>query len=88
MSAHDPKAPYYDAKSKPDDPKWSVVHVRFRSKFANFIGLKELREMGKPGQPLENMQLLKQSRLSVSRVSPAEWDYLMSVAKDRGGEIS
>ncbi|RYP65767.1 hypothetical protein DL771_008132 [Monosporascus sp. 5C6A] len=86
LSAHDPKAPYYDASSKPEDPKWSVVHVKFRSKFAKPIGLRELREMGKPGQPLEDMQLLKQSRLSVSRVSPAEWDYLMSVANERGGE--
>ncbi|RYP91155.1 hypothetical protein DL770_002717 [Monosporascus sp. CRB-9-2] len=88
LSAHDPKAPYYDASSKPEDPKWSVVHVKFRSKFAKPIGLKELREMGKPGQPLENMQLLKQSRLSVSRVSPAEWAYLMSVANERGGEAA
>lgn len=86
MSAHDPKAPYYDASSKPDNAKWSVVHVEFRSKFKQPIELKELREMGKPGQPLENMQMLKQSRLSVSRVSPAEFEYLMSVVKQRGGE--
>ncbi|KAI0595088.1 DUF55-domain-containing protein [Biscogniauxia sp. FL1348] len=86
VSAHDPKAPYYDASSKPEDPKWSVVHVKFRSKFAQPIGLKELREFGKPGRPLENMQLLKQSRLSVSRVSPDEWEYLMSVVNQRGGE--
>ncbi|KAK7754417.1 hypothetical protein SLS62_003711 [Diatrype stigma] len=86
LSAQDPKAPYHDASSKPDNPKWSVVHVQFRSKFAEPILLKELREMGKPGQPLENMQLLKQSRLSVSRVSPAEWEYLMSVANKKGGE--
>ncbi|KAI1640802.1 DUF55-domain-containing protein [Biscogniauxia mediterranea] len=86
VSAHDPKAPYYDASSKPEDPKWSVVHVKFRSKFAQPIGLKELREFGKPGQPLENMQLLKQSRLSVSRVSPGEWEYLMSIVSQRGGE--
>ncbi|KAI1271884.1 DUF55-domain-containing protein [Xylaria sp. FL0933] len=62
LSAHDPKAPYYDPSSKPEDPKWSMVHVKFRSKFAQPIGLKELREMGKPGQPLENMQMLKQTR--------------------------
>ena len=85
VSAHDSKAPYYDPKSKPEDPKWSVVHVEFRSKFAQQIGLKELREMGKPGQPLENMQLLKQSRLSVSRVTAAEWAYLMGVVQERGG---
>ncbi|KAK8136226.1 hypothetical protein PG984_004166 [Apiospora sp. TS-2023a] len=85
LSAHDPKAPYYDASSKPSDPKWSVVHVEFRSKFAQQIGLKELREMGKPGQPLESMQLLKQSRLSVSRVGPTEFQYLIGVAEARSG---
>ncbi|KAI0155773.1 PUA-like domain-containing protein, partial [Pestalotiopsis sp. NC0098] len=85
LSAHDPKAPYYDASSKPDNPKWSVVHVEFRSKFKQLIGLKELREMGKMGSPLENMQLLKQSRLSVSRVSQDEWTYLTGVAEERGG---
>ncbi|KAL2016612.1 hypothetical protein VTK56DRAFT_3269 [Thermocarpiscus australiensis] len=83
LSAHDPKAPYYDPSSKPSDPKWSVVHVEFRSKFAVPIGLKELREMGAPGKPLENMQMLKQSRLSVSRVSAAEWEYLMRVAEEK-----
>ncbi|KAI1659425.1 DUF55-domain-containing protein [Daldinia decipiens] len=86
LSAHDPKAPYYDASSKPDNPKWSVVHVKFRSKFNKQIGLKELREMGQSGQPLENMQMLKQSRLSVSRVSASEFEYLMDVVKQRGGE--
>lgn len=62
-----------------------MVHVEFRSKFKQLIGLKELREMGKMGFALENMQLLKQSRLSVSRVSPDEWVYLMGVAEERGG---
>ncbi|KAI0887057.1 DUF55-domain-containing protein [Annulohypoxylon maeteangense] len=88
LSAHDPKAPYYDASSKPDNPKWSVVHVVFRSKFKQQIGLKELRDMGQPGRPLENMQMLKQTRLSVSRVSPTEFEYLMDEIKQRGGEIA
>jgi predicted RNA-binding protein with PUA-like domain len=87
VSAHDPKAPYYDAKSRPDDPKWSVVHVAFRTKFAVPIGLKELRELGaKPGSPLADMQMLKQSRLSVSKVSAAEWEFLMSLAKEKADE--
>ncbi|KAI2606780.1 PUA-like domain-containing protein [Hypoxylon sp. NC1633] len=86
LSAHDPTAPYYDPSSKPDNPKWSVVHIKFRSKFKNSIGLKELREMGQSGQPLENMQMLKQSRLSVSRVSATEFEYLMSVVEQQGGE--
>lgn len=89
VSAHDPKAPYYDAKSKPSDPKWSVVHVEFRSKFAEPIGLKELRNMGDAaGKPLANMQMLKQSRLSVSKVSKDEWEYLLGVAEGRGKVIT
>ncbi|KAI0141739.1 DUF55-domain-containing protein [Xylariaceae sp. FL1272] len=87
LSAHDPNAAYYDPKSKPEDPKWSVVHVVFRSQFARSIGLQELKELGKPGHPLENMQMLRQSRLSVSRVSPAEWEFLMGLARKRGGEV-
>lgn len=83
VTAHDPKCPYYDPKSKPSDPKWSVVHVEFRSKFAVPIGLKELRSLGGPGGPLEDMQMLKQSRLSVSRVSADEWEYLVEVAEEK-----
>ncbi|KAL2187838.1 DUF55-domain-containing protein, partial [Thermothelomyces heterothallicus CBS 203.75] len=86
LTAHDPNAPYYDPKSDPSNPKWSVVHVEFRSKFAVPILLKELREMGAPGKPLENMQLLKQSRLSVTKVSPAEWKYLMEVAEQKASK--
>ncbi|KAL8377216.1 hypothetical protein RB595_008070 [Gaeumannomyces hyphopodioides] len=87
LSAHDPKAPYYDKSSKPSDPKWSVVHVVFRSKFAGSITLKELREMGGQGKPLQNMQMLKQTRLSVSSVSQEEWDHLMSVAAEKGSVV-
>jgi predicted RNA-binding protein with PUA-like domain len=83
VSAHDPSAPYYDPKDKPSDPKWSVVHVKFRSKFAVPIGLKELRTFCAPGKPLENMQMLKQSRLSVSKVSAAEWQYLNELAETK-----
>ncbi len=79
VSAHDPKAPYYDPSSKPSDPKWSVVHVKFRSKLSVPMTLRELRELGAAGKPLENMQMLKQSRLSVSRVSPDEWDFLQGI---------
>jgi predicted RNA-binding protein with PUA-like domain len=39
--------------------------------------------MGGPGKPLENMQMLKQSRLSVSKVSAAEWEYLIGMAEEK-----
>ncbi len=62
------------------------MHVKFRSKFDHQIGLQELRTMGVPGKPLENMQMLKQSRLSVSKVSAGEWKYLNEVAEQRAKE--
>ena len=62
------------------------MHVEFRKKFAVPIYLPELREMGKDGTGLENMQLLKQSRLSVSRVSEKEWEILCKVADEKANE--
>ncbi|KAJ3536061.1 hypothetical protein NM208_g6879 [Fusarium decemcellulare] len=85
-SARRPGAPYYDPKSTKEKPIWDLVHVEFRKKFAVPIGLKELRELGKPGQPLESMQLLKQSRLSVSKVSSEEWKALCDIADKKASE--
>lgn len=50
------------------------------------ISLKELRELGKPGGPLENMMMLKQGRLSVSRVSKEEWEALNEIADEKAEE--
>jgi predicted RNA-binding protein with PUA-like domain len=86
VSARCPGTPYYDPQSTKEKPRWSLVHVEFRKKFAVPITLKELREMGKPGGPLENMQMLKQTRLSVSRVSGGEWEELCRVADEKARE--
>ncbi|KAI4223234.1 MAG: hypothetical protein L6R36_005577 [Xanthoria steineri] len=75
-SAFDKEHPYYDEKSTRDKPKWCVVHVEFRSKFEDPVTLKELQKYAKPGGILENMQTLKMSRLSVSKVSKKEWDFI------------
>lgn len=47
------------------------------------VGLKELRGLGGQGRPLEDMQMLRQSRLSVSKVSEKEWEYLIGVAEEK-----
>jgi predicted RNA-binding protein with PUA-like domain len=86
VTAQNPKAPYYDPKDKASDPKWSVVHVVFRSKFDVELGLKELKELCAPGKPLENMQMLKQTRLSVSKVSADEWDFINELAEKKAQE--
>ncbi|KAF5618852.1 Thymocyte nuclear 1 [Fusarium tjaetaba] len=78
--SEDSKSPITSTKEK---PIWDLVHVEFRKKFAVPIGLKELRELGKSGGPLEMMQLLKQSRLSVSKVSGEEWRFLCELADEK-----
>ena len=37
------------------------------------VSLKELQKFAKDGGVLENMQVLKQTRLSVSKVTKKEW---------------
>lgn len=88
MTAHDPSAPYYDASSKPSDPKWSVVHVTFKQKLNTPVTLKELKEwQTEKGHPLENMQMLKLTRMSVSKVSEGEWRFLVDEMKKRGDVV-
>lgn len=55
------------------------MHVRFAKKFAVPVYLKELKDMGSRGE-LDGLQMLKQSRLSVSKVGGEEWKYLCEVA--------
>ncbi|KAF4976330.1 hypothetical protein F66182_17497, partial [Fusarium sp. NRRL 66182] len=78
-SAFDPSHPYYDEKSSRDNPKWECVHVEFRRKFDHPVTLETLKSYALSGQPLENMQTLRQSRVSVSRVSPQEWKFIMGL---------
>ncbi|KAI9815997.1 MAG: hypothetical protein M1827_001989 [Pycnora praestabilis] len=82
-SAHDPQSPYYDPKSNPEHPKWDLVHVEFRRKFGELIGLHNLKEHAKSGGPLQSMQTIKQSRLSVSMVTKKEWDFILSLTAEK-----
>lgn len=86
-TAFDPENPYYDPKSTREKPKWCVVHVEFRNKFPEMVALNELRKYAKPGGALENLQTLKMSRLSVSKVTKREWDFIYSLV-DAEGAVS
>ncbi|EJP66089.1 AT DNA binding protein [Beauveria bassiana ARSEF 2860] len=85
-SARRPGTPYYDPSSTKDKPKWDLVHVEFRKKFAVPIYLKELRKLGEAGGPLAEMQMLKLGRLSVSKVSAGEWRALCELADEKAKE--
>lgn len=80
-TAFDPGHPYYDPKSVPEKPKWDLVHVEFRQKFASIVRLKDLQKFSKPGGVLSELQTLKQTRLSVTKVMKREWEFIMSLAE-------
>jgi predicted RNA-binding protein with PUA-like domain len=78
----DPKDPYYDEKSTRENPRWFYVHVGFKEKFPQLIPLKFLQSFGGANGPLEHMQLLRYGRLSVQKVSKAEWEFILGL-KDK-----
>lgn len=57
--------------------QWSLVHVEFRKKLSKPVTLKQLQKFSNPNGILSNMQVVNQSRLSVSRVSEKEWDFIV-----------
>jgi predicted RNA-binding protein with PUA-like domain len=81
-SAFDPDHPYYDAKSVRDNPKWELVKVEFVKKFAELVTLKDLKKFAAEGGALEQLQMLKQGRLSVSSVQPKEWRFILELADE------
>lgn len=65
----DPKSTYYDPKSTGDNPRWVSVDIQLTKVFPRLISLAEIK-----AQPLlENMVLVKQSRLSTQPVTADEW---------------
>ena len=86
-SAFDSKHPYHDPKSDREKPRWFMVSVRFKRKFDELITLKSLQALGaEADSPLSDMQLLKQSRLSVSKVSKEAWDFIHDLAEQKTEE--
>jgi len=63
----------------PSDPegKWAAVKVKPVEKLKHPITLKAIKADPK----LAEMELVRLSRLSVSEVTPGEWDYVLGMAK-------
>jgi len=78
LHAFDKSSAYYDPKSDPKKPKWMLVHVEFRRKFSEKFTLKDLQKFSQPGGALADMEVLKQSRLSVTKVTKLQWNFIMS----------
>ena len=69
----DPTSPYYDAKSKREEPRWMLVDVQVLKKISN-ITLPTLRERPE----LADMLVLKKgNRLSITPVEAPHWKALV-----------
>ena len=77
VSQFDSKSPYYDPKSKRDDPRWWNVDVKLVEK-TRLVPLDEMRAHA----VLAGMITLKRgNRLSITPVTPDEWKALAALAK-------
>jgi len=72
-----PESDYYDPKSIQANPRWVSVDIQLTKVFPRLISLAEIK-----AQPqLENMVLVKQSRLSTQPVTAAEWIFITNILK-------
>ena len=75
-SQFDPKSHYFDPKSKPEEPRWMLIEVKFVKKLARTISLEEL----KASEALSDMALVRKgNRLSVMPVSAGEWRLILAL---------
>lgn len=64
-----PESDYYDPKSTPENPRWVSVDIQLIKVFPRLIPLAEIKDQSS----LDNMVLVKQSRLSTQPVTEQEW---------------
>ena len=76
-SAFDKKHDAYDPKSKRDDPTWFMVDLRAVERLPRPVTLAEIKKRPE----LAKMALLRIGRLSVTPVTRAEWETILSMAK-------
>ena len=66
----DKRSKYFDPKSDPAEPRWSLVDIKFVRAFEEPIALADLKQM----PALAGMALLERgSRLSIQPVASGEW---------------
>ncbi len=77
-TAFDRKNDHYDADSRPEDPRWFTIDVKLVRKLKRVITLEELKRHASGA--LAGLAILKRgNRLSVTPVSDAEWDFVLTL---------
>lgn len=78
FTATDRKHPNFDAKSDAADPTWYMVDLRAVAPLQRPVTLAEI----KANKTLADMALVRVGRLSVSPVTPREWETIVSMSRD------
>lgn len=74
----DPKHEHYDKAAKREEPRWLLVDVKFRRKFAKPVLLDTLRTHE---DKLKGLRVLERgTRLSVTPVTAAHWKAILKLA--------
>jgi predicted RNA-binding protein with PUA-like domain len=73
FTAFDPDSEHPDLKSTPQDPRWYMVDVKFRTKFNSPLTLNAMKSFPQ----LEEMIILRKgNRLSVTPIKQVEWKFI------------
>ena len=79
-TAFDPDDKHYDPKSDPDNPRWFMVDVGYVRKFKQPVTLRTMCEYTET--ELRDLALLRRgNRLSIMPVTPAQWEFILGLAK-------
>jgi predicted RNA-binding protein with PUA-like domain len=77
-TAFDRKHHHYDPESRPSDPRWYVIDVKFQRKFKRIVTLDDLRKHA--DNALAELVLLRRgNRLSVTPVAKKDWDFILKL---------
>jgi predicted RNA-binding protein with PUA-like domain len=77
-TAWDPKSEHPDPKSTPENPIWYMVDIKAEAEFEQPVTLAEIKKTS----GLENMALVKSSRLSVQPVTREEWEIINRMGRN------
>jgi predicted RNA-binding protein with PUA-like domain len=101
-TAWDSSHPYFDPKTKQDDPKWFMIDATFLSRSEHFVPLSLLRHIAESAESdppdefayigadgmkaVKAMPLVTRGRLSVQRVSQECWRVIQMMSEKGGWE--
>ena len=77
-SAFQRRNPHFDASSDPAAPRWFAIDVRLQRRLKRIVTLDELRAH-EDGKLLGMLLLRRGNRLSVTPVSDAHWQFILTL---------